>query len=296
MSNKLALVQKDFPPEKVELIKRMVAPTATDDELALFLYQAQRTGLDPLARQIVFNKFNSKNGPKMSIITSIDGYRLCADRTGKYAGNDDPTFEGEVELGNKVKVPERATVTVYKLVGGVRCPFTATARWTEYYPGDGKDFMWRKMPYLMLGKCAEALALRKAFPAELSGIYTDTEMEQAQTGYVEAEYTETAPAQPLQLNQPKPAESKPDSRPGAPIRTEAAPTEPAKKPNGNRLYTLDNFFDEVNSKTGNFYATKGDLYKVLEGWPNLKNSDEVEAKLSIAVDHANEMKPVMIAG
>lgn len=223
MTNKLALIQKDFPPEKVELIRRMIAPTATEDELALFLYQAQRTGLDPLARQIVFNKFNTKNGPRMSIITSIDGYRLLADRTGKYAGNDDPTFEGE-------PTPTKATVTVYKLAGGIRCPFTATARWTEYYPGDNpQGFMWRKMPYLMLGKCAEALALRKAFPAELSGLYTDTEMEQA--GYVEGEFAE---ATPVQTPQPKP-----DSRPLAPVKQEAAPAEPKKNGNGHDKKPVD---------------------------------------------------------
>lgn len=209
MSNKLALIAKDFPPEKVDLIKRTVAPNATDDELALFLYQAQRTGLDPLARQIVFNKFNTNDGPKMSIITSIDGYRLMADRTGKYAGNDDPIFEGE-------PIPTKASVTVYKLAGGLRCPFTATARWSEYYPGDKKGFMWRKMPYLMLGKCAEALALRKAFPAELSGIYTDTEMEQAQSDVI-------IDQEPRIIDQPKVEQPKQESK----------PVQPEKPKNGN---------------------------------------------------------------
>jgi hypothetical protein len=70
-------------------------------------------------------------------------------------------------------------VTVYKIIGNVRCPFTASARWDQYYPGDEQGFMWRKMPHLMLGKCAEALALRKAFPAELSGLYIKEEMDQA---------------------------------------------------------------------------------------------------------------------
>lgn len=286
MSNKLALVQKDFPPEKVELIKRMVAPTATDDELALFLYQAQRTGLDPLARQIVFNKFNSKNGPKMSIITSIDGYRLCADRTGKYAGNDDPTFEGEIE---RIKAPERASVTVYKLVGGIRCPFTATARWSEYYPGDDKGFMWKKMPYLMLGKCAEALALRKAFPAELSGIYTDTEMEQAQESYVEAEYTESTPVQSLQLSQPKPVEAKPDSRPVQPIRNEAAPAKPG---NGQKQLNPQALFELVQKQTNDYYNDLPHLNGTIGGWPNFKDQDDVLSAVSAAVDHANKNEPV----
>lgn len=158
--------------EQVELIKRTVANNATDDELNLFMYTAARTGLDPLLRQIHFVKRNTRDGGKATIQTGIDGYRLLADRTGKYAGNDDPVFDDEEK-------PRKATVTVYKLVNGVRCPFTATARWDQYFPGDAQGFMWKKMPHLMLGKCAEALALRKAFPAELSGVYTHEEMEQA---------------------------------------------------------------------------------------------------------------------
>lgn len=158
-----------FDPPKVALIKRMVAKDATDDELELFLHQCRRTGLDPMSKQIYFQK----RAGKPVIITGVDGYRLVADRTGKYAGNDDPIFDDEQNVG-------RATVTVYKMVGGTRCPFTATARWDQYYPGDGAvGTMWRKMPHLMLGKCAETLALRKAFPAELSGVYTHEEMEQA---------------------------------------------------------------------------------------------------------------------
>jgi phage recombination protein Bet len=161
-------------PEKINLIKNTVAENASPDELKLFLYQCSRTGLDPLAKQIYFQKrFNKRrNKFEMTIITGIDGYRLVADRTGQYAGNDDPVFDDEDK-------PRKATVTVYKIIGQVRCPFTASARWDQYYPGDEQGFMWRKMPHLMLGKCAEALALRKAFPAELSGLYIKEEMDQA---------------------------------------------------------------------------------------------------------------------
>lgn len=158
----------DFTEEQVGLIKRTIAIGSTDDELTLFLRQCRRTGLDPFARQIYF----MKRSGKLSIETAIDGYRLIADRSGAYAGNDDPVFDNE-------NAPTKATVTVYKLVNGVRCPFTATARWSQYFPGDKQGFMWKKMPHLMLGKCAEALALRKAFPAELSGLYISEEMQQA---------------------------------------------------------------------------------------------------------------------
>lgn len=157
-----------FNPEQVGLIKSTIAVGATDDELKLFLHHASRAGLDPLAKQIYFQKRQGK----MVIITGIDGLRLIAERTGKYAGNDDPVFDNEDR-------PTKATVTIWKIMNGVRCPFTASARWDQYFPGEQQGFMWKKMPHLMLGKCAEALALRKAFPAELSGIYSDAEMEQA---------------------------------------------------------------------------------------------------------------------
>jgi len=118
-------------------------------------------------------RWNAKLGrDEMTVQVGIDGYRLIADRTGLYAGNDEAIFDREPK-------PTKATVTVYKIVQGQRCAFTATARWSEYYPGDKQGFMWNKMPCVMLGKVAETLALRKAFPAELSGLYTQEEMDQA---------------------------------------------------------------------------------------------------------------------
>jgi phage recombination protein Bet len=161
---------------KLDLITRTVANGATKDELDLFLYQARRAGLDPLARQIYFVKRSGKG----TIQVGIDGLRLIADRTGAYAGNDDPVFVD----GNPF--PEAATVTVWKMVGGQRCPFAATARWKEYYPGDQQGFQWKKMPHVMLAKCAEALALRKAFPQDMSGLYVHEEMDQAGSAPLQA--------------------------------------------------------------------------------------------------------------
>jgi phage recombination protein Bet len=166
-------IPDEFTVDKIDLIRRTICKGATADELALFLHQCRKTGLDPLARQI----YLVERSGKKTIQTGIDGYRLIADRTGKYAGNEDPVFDNEDN-------PQKATVTVYKLVAGVRCPFTATARWKQYYPGKGQGWAWDKMPHLMLGKCAEALALRKAFPAELSGVYTHEEMEQSGSAQV----------------------------------------------------------------------------------------------------------------
>lgn len=184
--------------EQIDLIKRTIAVGATNDELQLFLYQAKRTGLDPLSRQIHFVKRQDKG----TIQTAIDGYRLIADRTGKLAGSDDYVFdEGMTQfqhIASGRKQPITATVTVWKHVNGERCPFTATARWEEYFPGEKQGFMWKKMPYLMIGKCAEALALRKAFPAELSGVFTNEEMMQADA----ASPTQATVRQPEQSSGP----------------------------------------------------------------------------------------------
>jgi phage recombination protein Bet len=173
----------ELTAEQIDLIKKQIAVGATDAELQLFLYHCKRLGLDPMARQIYWIKRGSGDKARASIQTGIDGYRLIADRTGLYAGNDDAVF---VEGAGH---PESATVTVWKWSGGQRCPFTATARWIEYCPPPGQDQMWTRMPHTMLAKCGEALALRKAFPQELAGLYTDAEMDQA----VESTATEVAP-------------------------------------------------------------------------------------------------------
>lgn len=182
--NAVAIRQDALPildEQKIELLRESIANGAPPMEFELFVNVCNRTGLDPFAKQIYF----IERGQKWSWQTSIDGYRLIADRTGNYAGSDEPVFTGDVN-----GKPEAATVTVWKFVQGQRCAFSATARWKEYYPGDKSGMMWNKMPYLMLSKCAESLALRKAFPAELSGLYTREEMMQADAeAFATSEYT-----------------------------------------------------------------------------------------------------------
>jgi len=168
--------------DQIELIKSQYAKGATDNELRLFLAICSRTGLDPFRKQIYFIKRRNYDSKAKEYVevgsaqTSIDGQRSIAERTGKYAGNDDPIFDDEA-------TPTKATVTVYKMVEGQRVPFTATARKSQYMPvdKDGNPIgpMWKKMPHLMLGKCAEALALRKAFPSAMAGVYITEEMQQA---------------------------------------------------------------------------------------------------------------------
>jgi len=170
--------------EDVELIKNTVARGATDTELKLFLMVAKRSGLDPFSKQIHFVKRKVWNATKRAyeevgtIQTGIDGYRAIGEQTGTLAGIDDAQFDSE-----EGDHPKKATVTVYRFLKGERVGFTASARWTEYAALDREGnpaAMWKKMPYLMLAKCAEALALRKAFPNDLSGLYTNEEMQQAE--------------------------------------------------------------------------------------------------------------------
>lgn len=190
----------DFTADQLNLIKRTVlTPSkreATDDELALLAYQARRTGLDPLARQIygIF-RFDKRAGREvMTIQTSIDGFRLSAQRSGRYLGQTEALWADDNGNWRDVwlddKPPAAAKVGVW--IAGAKEPTWAVARFTSYC--DTRSPMWRSMPEVMIAKCAEALALRKAFPAELSGIYTSDEMAQAdQPEEVQGEVLPPAP-------------------------------------------------------------------------------------------------------
>lgn len=156
--------------EQKELVKRTIAPDATEAELQLYFYDCSRRGVHPLDKLLHFTKRQGKYTP----ITSIDLFRMRADSTGVHLGTDEPLYQGV-----KGTPDFAAMVKVHKLVAGQKATFTGTARWSEYFPGEQQGFMWKKMPHLMLGKCAEALALRKAFPAQLHGLYVQEEMDQA---------------------------------------------------------------------------------------------------------------------
>lgn len=172
--------------EQLTIIKQQIAPKCSDAELALFGQVCQRTGLDPFARQIYAISRRQKNGDqwveKMSIQVSIDGFRLIADRTNKYAGSE--TYwcgpDGQwVDVWLSSEPPAAAKVLVWK--AGSTQSFSGVARFDSYkqeFKGSLSS-MWAKMPDVMIAKCAESLALRKAFPAELSGLYTREEMMQA---------------------------------------------------------------------------------------------------------------------
>lgn len=179
-----ALVLHDnsmFTPEKVQLIKDSFFKDSSDDEFKLFMEVCRHTKLDPIFKQIYpVKRWDSKLSRNVTTYqTSIDGYRLIADRTGRYMPGPEPTWQYD-DKGVLIS----ATAYVKKLAGdGSWHVIAATAFYDEYCQRtkDGKPTsMWLTMKRNQLAKCAESLALRKAFPAELSGVYTKEEMDQSE--------------------------------------------------------------------------------------------------------------------
>lgn len=177
--------QEFWSANQLAALRQIGVENAPQADLAVFLNYSQRTGLDPFARQIYMIGRKQRQGDnwttKWTIQASIDGLRIVAERSGDYAGQVGPEYCGadgvwrDVWIGNEPPVASRVGV----LRKGFAAPLYAVAYWHEYVQTDrdgNPTSMWRSKPLLMLAKCAEALALRKAFPNDLAGLYTADEM------------------------------------------------------------------------------------------------------------------------
>jgi phage recombination protein Bet len=183
--------------ERLNPVRDILAADLTDSELTLFAMVAQRSGLDPFAKQI----YAIKRAGRVTFQTGIDGYRSIAARTGQYEGSEEPEFGPWID--SPFRHPEWCRVTVYRWQNGHRVEQPGIAWWDEYYPGTPKGvpsgpkdtgYMWLTKPRVMISKVAEAIGLRKAFPYLLADIYVREEMESA--GPAENPAAAAAAAQP----------------------------------------------------------------------------------------------------
>lgn len=206
----LSGTQVDWTAEQAAAFASIGLEHCPDADRRMFLHTCQKTGLDPFLKQIYFIERNDRQSPtgkKWTVQTGIDGFRIVAERSGKYRGQTPPQWCGgdgvwrEVWLDRTVP-PSAARIGVYK--DGFREPLYAVALFHEYAQTttyNGKtDFtrMWKQLGSVMISKCAEALAIRKAFPQDLSGIYTDDEMRQADQRARDANTVDADPNPPAQ--------------------------------------------------------------------------------------------------
>jgi phage recombination protein Bet len=208
MSNVTILPSQDnHSAQQIKLIRQTIANDCNDGEFNLFMAAARSAGLDPFRKQIsplIFNK-DKPDKRRMSIITTIDGLRSIAARSGRYRPDDDePDFSYDPEDKGPTNPLGlgRAKVRIYTQDDrGAWHPVIGVAYWSEFAPvtdewapdetgkrrPTGKKVLdtggnWGRMPRVMLAKCAESQALRKAFPDDLSGLYEASEFDRTQAG------------------------------------------------------------------------------------------------------------------
>lgn len=192
---------REFTDSDVATLKATICKGASDAELKLFIATCQHTGLDPFMRQIHAVMRNTKDGDKwvktMTIQIGIDGFRLIANRTGQMEGMDGPqwTYDGKTweDLPREGAPPTAARCAIWRK--GVSRPYVAVCRWSAYaqFVGQNLTSMWQRMGPEMLAKCAEALALRRAFPAEMASLPSRPDFVDAEEAEMEREPWTPAP-------------------------------------------------------------------------------------------------------
>ncbi|OWK39523.1 phage recombination protein Bet [Fimbriiglobus ruber] len=222
------ITHRSYTASQLALIRRTVAKDTNQDEFDLFIEICKQQGLDPFKKQIFAQVYNKDKADKRQIVivTSIDGYRAKAQRCGDYRPAEEETrFEADSSLKDPQCNPMgliRAVVKVFKFgPDKVWYPVVGEARWDEFAPLDDAEFdwvdtgetwpdtgkpkkkkvarsakktlkegNWKNMPHVMLGKCAEAQALRRGWPEALSGLYVQEEMDKVQLDMTATEAVE----------------------------------------------------------------------------------------------------------
>lgn len=181
-------INRKFTNEEIGLIHRTMMPKASQDDVAIFVATCERTGLDPFARQIMPQSRNTRKDDQWVTVwgslTTIDGLRKIAVDSGEYEGQEGPWWCGEdgvwADIWTKKGPCFAAKVMVHRR--GFRVGLVGTAKYASYVQTkkDGTpNQVWANLGDHMTAKVAEALALRRAFPNEMAGLYTADEMAQA---------------------------------------------------------------------------------------------------------------------
>ncbi len=231
---------------QIELIKRTVFKDATDDEMRLFFYECRRRGVHPLDRLI----YPVKRAGKVAFQMGIDYLRAAGEETGRYVGQKPMQYGAPIKQiikGQEINVPEWAEAIILRKdpESGEVVEIPHKVYWKEYFPGEEMGFMWIKMPMNQLGKCAEAGAMRKAFPRKLGGLYINEEMEQA----------EAVPFTSLMEPQKKtfPSPSEPSPLPSATIALDSVEVKTGKGPKGTwTLYIVHAGSNQYNTFSETF--------------------------------------------
>jgi phage recombination protein bet len=185
-----ALTERNIDTAVWTTLQNSVFPGAKDESILLAVDYCKARKLDILKKpchivpmQVTLSGQRDNNGNDRKIwrdviMPGIYEQRITAFRTGQMAGQDEPVFGNTVAFKG-IEAPEWCRVTVYRFINGERCAFSHTEYFSEACATtrDGSlNSMWRKRPRGQLAKCAEAGALRKAFPDELGGVITADEV------------------------------------------------------------------------------------------------------------------------
>lgn len=207
---------KRWTPEEIQILRDTVCKDGTPAEIKFFGMVCARTGLDPFARQIHAVKRWSPDEQRMILAfqVGIDGFRLQAERSGQFGGPSDPEWCGQdgewTKVWLKTEPPWSSRVFVRR--NDFPEPVQGIAYYADYVQTkkDGTpNQKWEKGAPGMLAKCAEALAIRRGFPQETSGLYVEEEIMSIGVDPAEAKSAASQPA-------PTPLVSRP-ARPGEPL-------------------------------------------------------------------------------